>query len=120
MSDKKFVLPNSIGWLIVFACIAFVLFFDFIVVGVSGIVRTLSALGVIGIGVVFFALTSQGKQFFQLAASLKQELYHISWAKRNEILQTFIAIAIFVVISLLLILLFDWIFNGLIKFFVFL
>ena len=120
MSEKKFVLPNSLGWLVVLACIVFVMFFDFIVVGVSGLVRTLSALAVIGIGVVFFALTSQGKQFFQLAASLKQEFYHITWAKRNEILQTFVAITIFVIISLLFILLFDWIFNSIITFFVFL
>lgn len=76
------------------------------------------ALGVLAIGVVaaFVALqTEQGRSFNQLRKDAMVEMRKITWPTRRETLQTTLIVLAFVVLIALVLMVLDWILNGVIS-----
>ena len=106
---------DAVKWVVVTALVVLAIWGNGYYAEISPLYRALAIL-VLALVAAFVGLqTEQGRAFNQLRKDAAIELRKVVWPTRQETVQTTLIVLVFVVIVALILVLMDWVLNGLVS-----
>ena len=106
---------DAVKWVVVTALVVLAIWGNGYYAEISPLYRALAIL-VLALVAAFVGLqTEQGRAFNQLRKDAAIELRKVVWPTRHETVQTTLIVLVFVVIVALILVLMDWVLNGLVS-----
>ena len=93
---------DNLKWLLAMAVFALAVVGNSYYTEVAFLYRVLGVVGLIGLGILFMALTDFGKSSIKLMAESRTELRRVVWPTRVETTQTFLIVFISILVLALL------------------
>ena len=100
--QESFKFLDKAKWLISLSLFAVAVVGNSYYTEVAFLYRVLGVVGLIGLGVLFMALTDFGKSSIKLMAESRTELRRVVWPTRVETTQTFLIVFISILVIVLL------------------